>query len=621
MKWRCVHIESGKMKIAIDSETLAITPQDPCPELVCLQWALENDEPEIVTHEHASDAIRACLYASSIIGHNIAYDMAVFVKHDPSLLRLVFDAYAQGKIKDTQIREALIRIEAGDFKDMRTGQRRPLSLDAICEERLGLKLDRASSEEGGWRTRYGELKDVPLERWPSRAIAYARDDPLATMRVYLDQGEEKQDETPQTRASFALRLMSIHGVVTDDEACNIFELNIRTKMLDKRQVLLDAGVVRKDGSRDTRLIRSLVEKAITPPPRTDASNRYPDGQIKTDEETLKDSNDPILLYLAEYAHQSKLLTTFVPVVRAGIDHPIHCSFETLVESGRTSCYKPNWQNIPREKGARECVKARRGKVLLSADYDVAELRALSQICYTWFGFSALRDAFIAGRDPHCMLASNIISKSYEDVVAGVRAGEKWAKDARQFAKIPNFGMAGGLGAGAFSAYAKGYDFIITVEEARKLKEQWLCTWPEMYNYFRLIGEVCGDFGDNILTQLGSNRIRGGLRFTQAANTMFQGLVADFAKDALWGITEACYILEHSPLYGARPIFFIHDEIILEVDECQLHDASIELIRIMEETEQRWVPDVPAKASVHAMRHWSKEAKTTYDKHNRLLPWD
>ena len=49
-----------------------------------------------------------------------------------------------------------------------------------------------------------------------------------------------------------------------------------------------------------------------------------------------------------------------------------------------------------------------------------------------------------------------------------------------------------------------------------------------------------------MTQFLSGRVRGGCRFTQMCNTLFQGLAADGAKKALWDITRECYLDTASP---------------------------------------------------------------------------
>lgn len=611
---------------ALDTETEPITETTPLPRLVCLSYALSG-AVDLVRYPDARAVLEVASEGDApIVTHNGAFDFAVLGKHEPDLLPSIFELYEHGRIRCTKIREALQRIETGTMID-EVGSR--IRLEELALEYLGVQLDKG---EDGWRTRFGELRELPLDQWPERAKNYATGDAASTLKIFQKQ-KDKPDETLQTRADFCLSLISAHGVVTDPEAVDQFELNLRERAVEMLGALEESGLVRrgsvkkaeKDGSRNTKLTRELVEEAYTrlgrDVPRTPPSMKFRQGQVKYDEDTLKDSGDDRLVKLADYAHLAKLLDSFLPMVRAATYRPVHCSYDVLKETGRTSCSKPNWQQLPRERGARECVIARPGKVLVACDFMAAELRALAQICFSWFGASDLREAFLAGKDPHVILAAQIDGISIEEALERRKAGDKAFKLTRQFAKIPNFGMGGGMGPEAFSSHAKGYGYDVSIERATELKQIWLNTWTEMRQYFRVIATIVGDFGDRKIEQFGSGRVRGGLAFTQCANTWFQGLVADFAKDALWEVTKRCYVDRRSPLFGSRPEFFVHDEVIVEADEEQAHEVAVELERVMIEVEQKWLPDVPAAADAHLMRRWSKEAEAVRDDAGRLIPWE
>jgi hypothetical protein len=83
----------------------------------------------------------------------------------------------------------------------------------------------------------------------------------------------------------------------------------------------------------------------------------------------------------------------------------------------------------------------------------------------------------------------------------------------------------------------------------------------------------------------------------------------------------------SPLYGCRPVAFLHDEIIIEArnDEANprlAFTAAQRLKDVMVERMQTWLPDVPAKASPVMMRRWYKGAKPAYvelDGHKVMVP--
>jgi DNA polymerase-1 len=229
-----------------------------------------------------------------------------------------------------------------------------------------------------------------------------------------------------------------------------------------------------------------------------------------------------------------------------------------------------------------------------------------------------------------MIASQIMGAPYE-VLKRIHESHEpegnltWedVDNARQTGKVANFGFPGGLGPAALVHFAlNNYGVRITEDKARELKRAWLATWPEMRDYFKFIDWHTSQPIPRI-RQLFSNRVRGfnnsPRAYTEACNTMFQGLAADMAKHAGWLITQACFD-PNSPLYGCRIVNFIHDEFILEAPEFRAHEAALELSRLMIEAARYWLPNVRIAAKPQIMRRWSKKAKPVW-KDGRLIPWD
>jgi DNA polymerase I-like protein with 3'-5' exonuclease and polymerase domains len=136
----------------------------------------------------------------------------------------------------------------------------------------------------------------------------------------------------------------------------------------------------------------------------------------------------------------------------------------------------------------------------------------------------------------------------------------------------------------------------------------------------VINQQVGQAGEGDIIQLRSGRKRGLCRYTVAANTYFQGLAADASKLALWWVTRACYTDRNSPLFGCRPVIFLHDEIIMEAPESYAHLAATELERVMVKAMQVFVPDVPCRATAALMRRWAKEAEPAYI-NGKLVPYE
>jgi hypothetical protein len=114
----------------------------------------------------------------------------------------------------------------------------------------------------------------------------------------------------------------------------------------------------------------------------------------------------------------------------------------------------------------------------------------------------------------------------------------------------------------------------------------------------------------------SNRARYLRKYTVGCNTPFQGISADGAKEAVIQAFQECYFMKKSPLYGCKPIMFVHDEIVLE---CPYEDteagrasaskAAMRLSTVMEQCMERYTPDVPAVAEPTLSMHWTKDAES------------
>lgn len=387
--------------------------------------------------------------------------------------------------------------------------------------------------------------------------------------------------------------------------------------------------------------------------------------VSLDEEACIDSGNPVLEAFAIYG-SAKTRLAKVETLEQGTRIPLQTRFDPLKETGRTSSRAPgpplvgdNFQNFARAGGyvkkadggwivtpspasrfrlfgpfkaeseaqafvrgidPRGCVVPRPGFLLCSVDYDGAELHTLAQVCLWAVGHSRLAEVLNAGQDPHLLLgAERLLAEplTYEQALANKR--DPAIKYARQVAKVPNFGLPGGLGAKTLIKYAKQYGVTLTLGEAENLIANWHETWPEMADYFAWIKSMLGD-GLATIEQFVSKRIRGLIPYSVACNTFFQGLAADAAKSALLPLARECYLEQDSPLYGSRPILFIHDEVIAEVPEETAHLAGPRMADLMVRCFNEWVPDCPVTASPALMYRWTKEAEPTYSE-GKLVPWE
>lgn len=392
--------------------------------------------------------------------------------------------------------------------------------------------------------------------------------------------------------------------------------------------------------------------------------RTPTGGIQAGRDLLSDSGDEDLIDFAEYQEDDKLLNVYVPFLRKGTEGPLNPRPNVLVASGRTS-YDEVMQQMPRKGGIRECFEPRPGFVYCSTDYSSGELCTLAQVTLWTVGHSKMAEVINDSKDPgalHSAYGAKLVGVEPAELMRRIKAGDKQAAGFRQAAKALNFGLPGGMGAAKLVLSKRkknegvtegpdgkkyiGIRFCILVGGAEKcgiekitewrgracapvckrcvelaeaLKQEWLGFFTEMPAYFNWVSRNVDASGE--LRQFVSNRVRGGLSFCDGANTMFQGLLADGAKRALWYITEEMYCDENSQLYGNRVNAFFHDETFSELREETAHLSGPRQAELMVKGLKEYVPDVYVECLPALMRYWSKDAKTVYDDDKKLIVWE
>lgn len=209
----------------------------------------------------------------------------------------------------------------------------------------------------------------------------------------------------------------------------------------------------------------------------------------------------------------------------------------------------------------------------------------------------------------------------------------------------------------------------------KLLKLWESLWTEMPAYFRWVdaqrakvtravvgggglgwglggGGGKGNTGKREqlynIRQPFSRRLRAGATYCSGCNSVFQGLLADVAKRAGWYLFKACYlspsvllslnirlqdkphktreeyelnIHQTAPIYGCRPINFIHDQFLVEAPETRGDAAANVTGLLMDRAGEEILPDVPVKCEPILARRWSKRASKVKDKEGKLLAWE
>lgn len=485
----------------------------------------------------------------------------------------------------------------------------------------------------------------------------------------------------QLRGDIALHAIRRHGISVDPVAVETAGSRLEAELKKARAVLERYGYVqgRPGNSAVYGKIVEDIEKQrgirIPRSPKTKAVS-----QAEEDLAPLAD-HEFVEAFL-QVKKLGKLNETYIEHFKV-LGNRVHPRYTLMVRTGRTSCSSPNVQNLPRDGGVRECLVPEKGHVFISCDYSTLELCTLSQITYTRYGKSTMRDLINEGVDLHRRLASIVLGKPETEVT----------KEDRQKAKALNFGLPGGMGLRGLQAYAQAsYGVNIALDEAERWRAVWLSLFPEMQEYLqqeddlarlgetldmdshpdasmmlsasaaaglvmRVSGGACESSSGRVFSKdeiawawkqiaegraglvktlaesirlrrgspelrravmpgipavIPTGRIRADCSYTERHNWGFQALAADGAKLALYGLMRAGHLV----------VAFIHDEVLVEVPECDdYRDVAEGISRIMVDSMRLVCSDVEIRTEYAAMKRWQKDAKAVYDERGRLIPFD
>jgi DNA polymerase-1 len=412
--------------IGWDTETCLIRQACLAPPLVCVTWQERGDVARIVDRSRAERLIGDWLEAKDVllVGQNVAYDAAVAMEAFPDLRPAFFAAYDADRVTDTQIRQQLLDIASGVYKGRPVGNgvfiKPKYDLETLADRLANMKL-----QKDAWRLSYGEFLSTPIEQWsaravevqaaarvtlaelekawacikpsdvpkevtarieglrsmiasdPSRCTEYPLDDARATLAVFEAQERHAawlDDQFRQVRAALSMHLISAHGLRTDEPGVELLRAEVTAQLEDVTQELQLAGLVRSDGSRDTKAAkRQMIEvcrRERLEIPRTGGhgapgkckkldGTQVPDGSDECEDHVCLDSDacerteDETLMAYAELSTLKKTLSNDVEALSKGVCWPIHTRFG-LAETGRCTSSKPNIMNWVRARKCRVC---------------------------------------------------------------------------------------------------------------------------------------------------------------------------------------------------------------------------------------------------------------------------
>lgn len=195
------------------------------------------------------------------------------------------------------------------------------------------------------------------------------------------------------------------------------------------------------------------------------------GHVVTDlrRRTVAQLPAPLGPTLARFRELAKVISTYGEpflhhVARDGRIHPTFVQIGA--STGRMACHAPNLQSILSDGPHRSCFCAPQERMLITADYSACELRILAEMS----GDPVFAEAFARNEDLHSSVATRIFGKP---------VSKTQNVELRERAKIINFGLAYGMGAGGLAQTAG-----TSMAQARELLDRYFKTFPKIHGFLQ-----------------------------------------------------------------------------------------------------------------------------------------
>ncbi len=235
---------------------------------------------------------------------------------------------------------------------------------------------------------------------------------------------------------------------------------------------------------------------------------------------------------------------------------VHTSFLlAATTTGRLASSDPNLQNIPIKsedgKDIRKAFTAKKGHLLISADYNQIEMRILADIA----DVKELKKAFKNKEDIHSLTASQIFNIDIKKV----------NQDHRRKAKAINFGIIYGI-----SQYGLAKQINVSNYEAEEFLNSYFAKFPEIKVYMDNTIKFCRKSGyvNNIFGRRshfnGINDKNFNVRNFQeraAINAPIQGSASEVMRLAMIRLDKKLSEQKNS---NSKMLLQIHDELIFEI---------------------------------------------------------
>jgi DNA polymerase-1 len=509
------------------------------------------------------------------IGHNIKYDAKVLRHYGIKI----------SPIDDTML--ISYSIDAGLHKH---------NLDDLAELHLNYHTIKFKDVAGSGKSQV-TFDKVPLDK----ALNYAAEDADITLRLYKLLKPRLALEHMVTIYETLER--PLVGILTEMECTGIQVDAAVLKQLSaefsKRLVQLEIEIFKLVGhefniNSPKQLGEILFEEMGIEGGRKTKTGAYQTGAEIL--ESLAANGHELPVKILENRQLAKLKSTYTDALIDQINSNtgrVHTNYgQAIASTGRLSSNDPNLQNIPirSEEGRkiRTAFVAKKGNVLLSADYSQIELRLLAHVA----DIEALKVAFHNGADIHALTASQVFGVPVEGMDPLVR---------RQ-AKAINFGIIYGI-----SAYGLARQLDISRSDAAKYIAAYFDRYPGIYDYMEKTKETAARLG-YVTTLFGRRCYVPGIKDKNSAvrnfaeraaiNAPIQGAAADIIKRAMLQLPAG---IENEKL-NAKVLLQVHDELIFDVPKNEI-EKTISVIKCIMENAAHL--DVPLEVDTGVGENWDQ----------------
>ncbi|HGM6604857.1 TPA: DNA polymerase I [Serratia marcescens] len=537
------------------------------------------DAPAQLDRAYVLEALKPLLEDEKAlkVGQNLKFDMSLLARYGIEMRGIAYDTMLESYVLDS----------IGGRHDM----------DSLADRYLGHKTITFEEIAGKGKNQL-TFNQIALEQ----AAPYAAEDADVTLQLHLAMWPQLK-QSAELLTVFNEIEMPLLPVLSHIERTGVLIdpaiLSAHSQELAKRLAELEAQAHELAEEPFNLASTKQLQAILYEKQKLPVLKKTPGGAPSTNEEVLAELalDYPLPKVILEYRGLAKLKTTYtdkLPLMINPVSGRVHTSYhQAVTATGRLSSSDPNLQNIPvrNEEGRRirQAFIAPEGYRIVAADYSQIELRIMAHLSQD----EGLLKAFAEGKDIHRATASEVFGVPLDKVT-----GEQ-----RRSAKAINFGLIYGM-----SAFGLARQLGIPRGEAQRYMDLYFERYPGVLDYMERTRQQASEQGyvstlDGRRLYLpdvrSSNAMRRKAAERAAINAPMQGTAADIIKRAMIEV-DAWLQGQEKPL--VRAIMQVHDELVFEVHESVIDEASQRIRQLMEGS---MTLAVPLKVDVGVGMNWDE----------------